>query len=207
MNSLLHHWWFKGGLIVLGSLLASLLVNKFTHWSWTWGKPVARPDVTLYGPNDHAIKDPSGLRMTLPADFSVQSQALPLPIEDERVIVKCKRDWEATGTPGGKLPAWMKISVANQPPDEPLAELAKKKKPDEGDPKQIGGVEDCQVDGCPAVRMVFEMRYHQHDFVREVTVVRRGGEVFFLRCQYVKGDKSDIREQMRDAVANAHLRP
>ena len=89
--------------------------------------------------------------------------------------------------------------------EKPLADLLKKKKPDNGDPRQVGDVEDLQIDGQPAARIDFEMRYHEHDFVREVVAIRKGERVFFFRYEYLKEDKTKIRDALRDAVNTMHL--
>jgi hypothetical protein len=184
---LLRHWWFKLGLILIVPLLASSLIGKYTKASWSWGKPVARPGINLLGENEHELKDhASGLDFTLPTDYSVQAQSLALPEDkgDERMIAKCKRDWD--GKENGKMPAWLQISVQKVPADQALAELAKKKKPENAVSNLLGGVEDFQVEDNPAVRVRFEMRYHEHDFIREVVAVRKDERVFFVRFEYLK---------------------
>jgi hypothetical protein len=200
------HWWFKGGVIVIGALVISLVLNRLTGWSWSQGKPVTHENISLYGPGERDFRDKSsGLTFTLPEDFSVQALSLPLPEHDgaERMIMKLKRDWD--GTPDGKMPAWMQVSVAKQPADKPLADLLKKKIPDNGNPKQVGNVEDLRIDGQLAARITFEMRYHNHDYVREVVAIRKAERVFFFRCEFLKEDKTRARDFMRDAVNTVHL--
>ena len=173
--ALLRYWWLKVPIVLIAALLLAMLVDHYTHWSWTWGKLVAKPGLTLLGPNEHELVDQAtGLHFTLPEDYSVQAQSLPVPGDtgaEERMIAKCKRNWD--GTPDGKLPAWMQISDKNEPADKPLDELAKAKKP-ETDQQKLLKVEGFEIDGNPAARARFEMTYHEHDYIREVVAVRQG---------------------------------
>jgi hypothetical protein len=66
----------------------------------------------------------------------------------------------------------------------------------------VGGVEDLEVGGRPAARLVFRGRWEGQDYDTEAVAVRTGGQVYVLAAAFPAGDAA-AREQVRQAVAGA----
>jgi hypothetical protein len=244
----LRHWWLKAGFIVIAALLVAILADRYDCLGWLESKLAARPRIALMGPEEHELNDEwTGLRFTFPKDYSTLAQSRPVPGDtgdQERVIIKCKRDWD--GTANGKMPAWLYISVKNEPANSSLGELAREKRPevgvhreDDDDDKDQDkdkdkekeqakdrekeqdkdkdkedekaqtikefDIENLEIDGNPAARARFEFRYHHNDFVREVVMVRKGARVFCVLFEFLKEDKTTVRDEMHDAIASMRL--
>ncbi len=265
------YWWLKAGFIVIAALLIAMLADRYDVWGAIESKVAPRPRITLMGPDQHELNDEwTGLQFTFPRDYSTLAQSRPIAGDkgdQERVIIKCKRDWD--GTANGKKPAWLYISVRNKPADKSLEELAREKRPEvgihreddddkdqdrekgkaenkeqdgdrdkdkdrdqdkdkdkekdrDGDKEQQKdkdkekddekdqaikefAIEHLEIDGTPAARARFEFRYHHNDFVREVVMVSKGPRVFCVLFEFLKEDKSKVRDEMHEAIAGMRL--
>jgi hypothetical protein len=100
----------------------------------------------------------------------------------------------------GKM-AWFRLTVAASSSSTPFKTHLANSFPDRHW-KRESEEENLEMNGLPAVRVVFKGRWDQQDYLCETIAVRKGEKVYFITASFPASD-SAAREQIREAVAHA----
>ena len=137
----------------------------------------------------------------MPAKVSRKHQNVPLPplgasenSAPERLLVEYYRL-----TAGS--PAWLRVTVAAIPPSTSLKACLLTKGPGPRW-KRDSAVEDLEVSGLPAARIVFTGRWENQDYLSETVAVSKDENVYLITASFPASD-SRAREQVRQAGVNA----
>jgi hypothetical protein len=134
------------------------------------------------------------VRFTTPPRWSMQLRSGEAPDDrrSERMIVKFKR----------LLPnqpsASFRVIVVDTPQDQEIAESVKNRKPGQGWGKP-SEVTTLTVSGLPAAKVDYTAPYNGFPSRREITGVRRGGQVFYFIATYQLGDRN-AQEECRQTM-------
>ena len=159
-------------------------------------------------------QDKQGLRFTpppgwverarddaLPTKVSRRHQNVPLPpfgvpgkSAQERLLVEYYRL-----TAGN--PAWLRVTVAAMPRSTSLKACLLARGPGASWTRD-SEVEDLEVSGLPAARIVFVGRWENQNYLCETVAVRKEESVYLITASFPASD-SRAREQVRQAVVNA----
>ena len=171
-------------------------------------RPTAHPGRPMLDQGEGVFTDRQvGLQFTPPELWAMQARSTESPTDHkpERMVVKFKRHPALDA-------AWLRVSVADAPEDQPLADLLKKRRLPEPSWKVRTPVEDgLTVDGKAAARITFGGPYNPdqkgtRDFTSEVVAVRRGPQVFYFAGTYVTADPKGLK-RIRTALDTVVLDP
>lgn len=91
-------------------------------------------------------------------------------------------------------PASVEISVADVPESVPLHEYVKTHLAVADQLRLTGKPETFEINGAPAVRVVYSMRLGKDEMLRAITAFRRGERVYFFTGIYMASDPKSRKE-------------
>jgi hypothetical protein len=198
--------------VVIGTVAAAVALAAGLGALFAFTPKVAVPDAPEGRPmfdeqNKVFVDRQVWLQFTPPELWAMQARSTRAPSTSmpERMVVKYKRHPALDS-------AWLRVSVADVPEDQPLADLLKKRRLPEPSWKVRTPVEDrLTVAGLPAARITFGGPYNPdekgaRDFTSEVVAVRRGPQVFYFAGTYVTADPKGLK-RIRTAIDSVILDP
>src|SRR5215207_4665770 len=198
--------------VVIGTVAAAVALAAGLGALFAFTPKVTVPDAPegrpMFDEQNKVFTDRQvGLQFTPPELWAMQARSTRAPTTSmpERMVVKYKRHPALDS-------AWLRVSVADVPEDQPLADLLKKRRLPEPSWKVRSAVEEgLTVDGKPAARITFGGPYNPdekgtRDFTSEVVAVRRGPQVFYFAGTYVTSDPKGLK-RIRTAIDTVVLDP
>jgi hypothetical protein len=135
-----------------------------------------------------------GFRFLVPEGWimAARGNVPPGPLVKESLLVQYRRTAD-------DLQATLEVSAADLPEDADLAAYLSGPSFSASHWNQSGAPEKLEAGGRPATRYRFKARVSGAELVKEVTVFRRGGRVYFFKLLYAPSDTA-APEQARRAI-------
>lgn len=198
--------------VVIGTVAAAVALAAGLGALFAFTPKVAVPDAPEGRPmfdeqNKVFVDRQVGLQFDPPYNWAMQARSTRAPntAMPERMVVKYKRHPAFDS-------AWLRVSVADVPEDQPLADLLKARRMPESTWTVRKEVEEgLTVDGKPAARITFGGPYDPdgkgtRDYSSEVVAVRRGPQVFYFAGTYQTSDPKGLK-RIRTALDTVVLDP